>query len=70
MESLLIHPRDPGQLEQIKAYLNALKISFEIKKSSLPPQVIAGIEIAIAEDDPGQTMSFEEFRQKHFLSNK
>jgi hypothetical protein len=70
MESLLIHPQDPGQLEQIKAYLNALKITFEVKKSVLPPHVVAGIEKAIAEDDAGQTMSFDEFREKHFLSNK
>jgi len=70
MESLLIHPRDPGQLEQIKAYLKSLKITFEVKKSTLPPHVVAGIEKAIAEDDAGQTMSFDEFRQKHFLSNK
>jgi hypothetical protein len=32
--------------------------------------VVAGIEKAIAEDDAGQTMSFEEFRQKRFLSDK
>jgi len=70
MESLLVHPRDPGQLGQIKAYLNSFKISFEIKKSALPTHVIAGIEIAITENDAGQTMCFEEFRQKHFLSNK
>ena len=70
MESLLIHPQDPGQLEQIKAYLKSLKIAFEVKKSALPPHVIAGIEKAIAEDDAGQTMSFDEFRQKHFLSHK
>ena len=70
MESLLIHPRDPSQLEQIKAYLNSLKIAFEVKKSALPPHVVAGIEKAIAEDDAGQTISFDEFRQKHFLSNK
>jgi hypothetical protein len=70
MESLLIHPQDPSQLEQIKAYLNSLKITFEVKKSTLPPHVIAGIEKAIAEDDAGQTISFDEFRDKHFLSNK
>jgi len=70
MESLLIHPQDPSQLEQIKAYLKSLKIAFEVKKSTLPPHVVAGIEKAIAEDDAGQAMSFAEFRQKHFLSNK
>jgi len=32
--------------------------------------VIAGIEKAIAEDDAGQAMSFDEFREKHFLSHK
>jgi hypothetical protein len=70
MESLLIHPQDPGQLEQIKAYLISLKITFEVKKSDLPPHVLAGIKKGIAEDDAGQTMSFEEFRQRHFLSGK
>jgi len=70
MESLLIHPQDPGQLEQIKTYLNSLKIAFEVKKSTLPPHVVVGIEEAIAEDDAGKTMSFDEFRQKHFLSHK
>ena len=70
MESLLIHPQDPGQLEQIKTYLKSLKVTFEVKKNTLPPHVVAGIEKAIAEDDAGQTMSFDEFRQKHFLSNK
>jgi hypothetical protein len=70
MESPLIHPQDPDQLEQVKAYLSSLKIAFEVKKSTLPDHVIAGIEQAIAEDDAGQTISFDEFRQKHFLSNK
>ena len=70
MESLLIHPQNPGQLEQVKTYLNSLKIAFEVKKSTLPPHVVAGIEKAIAEDDAGQTMSFDEFNQKHFLSHK
>jgi hypothetical protein len=69
MESLLIHPQDPGQLEQIKAYLNSLKIAFEVKKSNLPSHVIDGIEKAIAENHAGQTMSFGEFSQQHFLSN-
>ena len=41
MESLLIHPQDPGQLEQVKTYLNSLKIAFEVKKSTLPPHVVA-----------------------------
>jgi len=70
MESLLIHPHDPGQLEQIKAYLTSMKISFEVKKSDLPPHVIAGLRKAIAEDVAGQTISFEEFRQRHFLNGK
>ena len=66
----MIHPQDPGQLEQIKAYLNSLKVTFEVKKNALPPHVVAGIEKGVAEDDAGQTMSFDEFRQKHFLSSK
>lgn len=70
MESLLIHPQDPGQLEQIKAYLKSLKVAFEIKKSTLPPHVVTGIEKGIAEDEAGQTMSFDEFKRKHFLSHK
>ena len=75
MESLLIHPQDAAQLKEIKAYLHSLKIAFEVKKSGLlksglPPHVVAGIAKGMAEDDAGQTVSFEEFRQKHFLSNR
>jgi hypothetical protein len=70
METLLIHPQDSGQLEQIKAYLISLKVAFEVKVSALPPHVIEGIERGVAEDDAGQTISFDEFRQKHFLSSK
>jgi hypothetical protein len=70
MESLLIHPQDPRQLEQIKVYLKSLKVAFEVKGDDLPPHVIAGIEKGIAEDDAGQTISFDEFRQKHFLTSK
>ncbi|HZW69219.1 MAG TPA: DUF2683 family protein [Hanamia sp.] len=70
MESILIHPQDPGQLEQIKAYLKSLKVTFEVKRNGLPPHVIEGIQKAIAEDDAGQTISFDEFKERHFLSNK
>ena len=70
MESLLIHPHDPSQLEQVKAYLISLKITFEVKKSDLPLHVLAGIRKGIAEDEAGETMSFDEFRQRHFLSSK
>lgn len=70
MESLLIHPHDAGQLEQIKTYLQSLQVSFEVTESALPVHVIAGIRQGIAEDDAGQTVSFEEFREKYFVSNK
>ena len=70
MESLLIHPQNPGQLELIKAYLQTLKVTFEVTESTLPADVIAGISESIAQDDAGQTISFEEFRQKHFISSK
>ena len=70
MESLLIHPQDETQLEQIKNYLMSLEIEFEVQKSTLPPHVIAGLEKGMAEARAGQTISFEEFKQKHFLSNK
>ncbi len=70
MESLLIHPQDPAQLEQIKAYLKTLKVAFEVKKDTLPPHVVAGIKKGIEDDEAGRTMSFDDFRNKHFLSNK
>jgi hypothetical protein len=70
MESLLIHPQNQSQLEQIKSYLTSLKVEFEVKKTTLPPHVIAGLEQAMAEARAGNTISFEEFKQKHFLSNK
>jgi hypothetical protein len=70
MESLLIHPQDQSQLEQIKSYLTALEVEFEVKQSTLPPHVIAGLKQAMSEARAGNTISFEEFKQKHFLSDK
>lgn len=68
MESLLIHPQGPNQLEQIKTSLKSIKVAFQIKTSGLPGHVVEGIKKAIAEDDADKTISFEEFRNKHFLS--
>ncbi len=70
MESLLIHPQDPARLEQIKAYQKKLKVAFEVRKDMLQPHVVAGIKKGIEDDEAGLTISFEEFRNKHFLSYK
>ena len=66
MESILIHPESAEQLKAIKAVLKALKVPFEPQSNSLPPHVIKGIEKGLEQAKSGQTISFEEFKEKHF----
>jgi methionine synthase I (cobalamin-dependent) len=66
MESILIHPENVEQLETIKAVLKALKVPFEPQSNSLPPHVIKDIEKGLGQAKSGQTISFEEFKEKHF----
>jgi len=69
MESLLIHPESAEQLKNVKAVLKALKVRFEPQVSTLSPHVLKGIEESIKQFENGQTISLQEFKEKH-LSKK
>lgn len=66
MESILIHPESVEQLKTVKAVLKALKIQFEPQSSVLPPHVLKSVEKGIEQYKSGQTISLQEFTDKHF----
>ena len=66
MESILIHPESAEQLKTIKAVLKALKVEFETQSSALPNHVSKSIEKSIEQFEKGQTISLQEFKEKHF----
>ena len=66
MESILIHPESAEQLKTVKAVLKALKVPFEPQSTALPPHVSQSIEKSIKQYEKGQTISLQEFKEKHF----
>lgn len=44
METLIVHPENKEQLTALKAFMKALKISFEEKKSPYDPGFVAMIK--------------------------
>ncbi|HTH83325.1 MAG TPA: DUF2683 family protein [Mucilaginibacter sp.] len=66
MESIVIHPESAEQLKTVKAVLKALKVQFEPHIDTLPPHVIKGIEKSLKQADEGQTISLQEFKERHF----
>jgi hypothetical protein len=44
METLIVHPENKEQLTALKAFMKALKISFEEKKSSYDPEFVEMIK--------------------------
>ncbi len=67
MESILVHPENAEQLKTVKAVLKALKVQFEIVPEKLPTHVLAGIQVGIEQAKNGQTISLQEFKEKHLL---
>ena len=66
MESILVHPESAEQLKTVKAVLKALKVQFEPQSAKLPPHVIKGIEESLKQYEAGQTISLQEFKERHF----
>ena len=62
----MIYPESAEQLKTVKAVLKALKVQFEPQSNTLPPHVLKSIEIGMKEYENGQTISFEEFKKRHF----
>jgi nitrate reductase assembly molybdenum cofactor insertion protein NarJ len=44
METLIVHPSNKEQLTALKAFMKALKISFEKKESPYDPEFVAMIK--------------------------
>ena len=68
MEQIVIYPKDQEQFNAIKEFLVASKMDFDILPDELPQHVLDGIERSIQQHQNGQTISFEEFKAKHFLN--
>jgi len=66
MESILIHPESAEQLKTVKAVLKALKVQFEPQSNKLPSHVREGIKESMKQHELGQTISLQEFKEKHF----
>jgi hypothetical protein len=66
METILIHPDNIEQLKTVKAVLKALKVPFESQTSTLPSHVSQSINKSIKQFEAGQTISLQEFKDKHF----
>jgi hypothetical protein len=66
---LLVYPESAEQLKAVKAVLKALKIQFGTQTTALPRHVVEGIEESGKQHRNGQTISLQEFKEKH-LSNK
>ncbi|HEY8780506.1 MAG TPA: DUF2683 family protein [Mucilaginibacter sp.] len=66
MEPILIYPESVEQLKTVKAVLKALKVHFEPQSNALPPHVLKIAKESIKQDENGQTISFEEFKERHF----
>ena len=65
MQSIVIHPENAEQLKAIKAFLKDMKVQIEPQSNTFPPPVIAGIEESIKQHENGQTISLQEFKEKH-----
>ena len=66
MESILVHPENAEQLKTVKAVLKALKVQFEPQPETVPTHVLEGIQRGLDQAKNGQTISLQEFKDKHF----
>lgn len=66
MESILIHPENAEQLKTVKAVLKALKVQFESQRTNVfPAHITASINKGLQQHEAGQSISMDEFTQKH-----
>ena len=61
MESILVHLNNSEQSKIIKD----LNVQSELQVNSFPSHVLKGIEESIAQHENGQTISLQEFKEKH-----
>ena len=64
MSTYVIHP--VGDQEKIvKAFLEALDISFEKEDETLPPHVLEGIARGQEDYEAGRYITFDDFKKKY-----
>jgi predicted transcriptional regulator len=68
MSTYVIHPTDE-QEKVVKAFLEALDISFEKEDEQLPDHVLAGIARGQAYIEAGRFTTYEEFKKKLLILN-
>ena len=61
-----MHPESAEQLKTVKAVLKALRVPFEPQSVNIHPHIAKSIEKSIRQYEDGQTISLEEFKEKHF----
>ena len=66
MVPLVIYPENAEQLKTVKAILKALKVQFEPQSTVLPPHILKIAKESIKQYENGETISFEEFKARHF----
>jgi phosphate starvation-inducible protein PhoH len=67
MESIVVYPQDDEQLEMVKGVLKALKVQFEPQQVDLPAHIKKSIEKSLKQFEGGQSISFQDFKKKHFI---
>ena len=67
MESILVHPENAAQLRTVKPDIKALKVQFEPQSdvTKPPPHVLKGIDKSLKQLEAGNSISLEEFANKH-----
>jgi uncharacterized membrane protein (DUF106 family) len=55
MESLIVHPQNKEQLDALKTFMKAFKISFEEEKSAYDPEFVAKIQESRKQVKRGET---------------
>ena len=67
MESILVHPENAEQLKELKTFLETAHMQFETKANVFPKHVEEGIKKSMQQHRNGQTISLQEFKDKHLL---
>ena len=65
MESILVHPHNSDQLNDLKEFLKEKNMDFESQKKTFPKHVAEGIEKSIQQHRNGETISLQEFKNKY-----
>ena len=55
METLIVHPQNKEQLDALKTFMKAFKISFEEEKTAYDPEFVAKIQESRRQVKNGET---------------